>query len=103
MGISAGTYGYLSPEQTRAVRQLSCKSDVFSLGITMVEAGLGRHPTDRDQLRVLGMRLDEALPRTFPDWPHNGLLMRMLHPRPAARPLPDDILHELAEYSLDSG
>lgn len=30
-GCSWGTHGYLSPEQARAVKQLSCKSDIFAL------------------------------------------------------------------------
>jgi len=99
MGVTWGTYGYLSPEQTRAVRQLSCKSDIFSLAVTLVEAALGRHPSNHDQLRLLDMRLHETLPHSFPAWKHRLTLMSMLHPRPTARPLPAAILASLAEFA----
>ena len=38
LGITWGTLGYMSPEQTRAVRQLTCKSDLFSLGVILLES-----------------------------------------------------------------
>ena len=48
-GLTWGTYGYLSPEQCRAEPNLSCHSDVFSLGVSLQEALVGRHPTRGDQ------------------------------------------------------
>lgn len=47
-----GTLGYFSPEQARGER-LTCASDIFSLGIVMLESLQGRHPTNCDQ-RALG-------------------------------------------------
>ncbi|HTV66474.1 MAG TPA: serine/threonine-protein kinase [Bryocella sp.] len=44
-----GTPGYLSPEQARGTRTLSCASDIFSLGIVMLQCLIGRHPTDYSQ------------------------------------------------------
>jgi serine/threonine protein kinase len=48
-GLTWGTYGYLSPEQCRAEPNLTCHSDVFSLGVSLQEALAGRHPTRGDQ------------------------------------------------------
>jgi serine/threonine protein kinase len=47
-----GTVGYFSPEQARGER-LSCASDIFSLGVVMLESLQGSHPTNYDQ-RALG-------------------------------------------------
>lgn len=58
-----GTAGYLSPEQARG-EKLSCASDIFSLGVTLVESLQGWHPTNCDQsalangIRASGRRLD---------------------------------------------
>jgi serine/threonine protein kinase len=43
-----GTAGYLSPEQARG-EKLSCASDIFSLGIVLLESLQGWHPTNCDQ------------------------------------------------------
>jgi eukaryotic-like serine/threonine-protein kinase len=48
-GLTWGTVGYLSPEQYRAEPNLTCHSDVFSLGVSLQEALAGRHPTGGDQ------------------------------------------------------
>jgi serine/threonine protein kinase len=47
-----GTRGYLSPEQADAVRALTCKSDVFSLGVVLQECLAGVHPYGRDQRKL---------------------------------------------------
>ncbi len=44
-----GTVGYISPEQARAESGLTCASDIFSLGIVMLQSLMGRHPTDYHQ------------------------------------------------------
>ena len=60
-----GTVGYLSPEQARG-EMLSCASDIFSLGVVMVESLQGWHPTNYDQnalsdgIRASGRRLDAS-------------------------------------------
>lgn len=48
-GNAPGTWGYKSPEQSRGARNLTYKSDIFSLGITLYEAVAGQHPYDRRQ------------------------------------------------------
>ena len=48
-----GTQGYMSPEQNRAEQNLSALSDVFSLGVVLQEALIGRHPNDNDQQGIM--------------------------------------------------
>lgn len=99
LGATWGTFGYLSPEQTRGVRQLTCKSDLFSLGVVLVESALGKHPTNRDQLRLLAQRLYENLPPPLEKFNHANLFKKLLQARPTARPKPEEVLSELAQYS----
>ncbi len=47
-----GTRGYLSPEQALAVRTLTCKSDVFSLGVVLQQSVAGFHPYGHDQRKL---------------------------------------------------
>jgi serine/threonine-protein kinase len=99
IGATWGTFGYLSPEQTRRVRQLTCKSDVFALGIVVLEAALGRHPTRGDQLRLEAQGFHKVLPDEIADWVHADLIKRMLDPKPIRRPSPEEILEVLTDYS----
>ena len=61
-----GTPGYCSPEQARG-EQLSCASDIFSLGVVLVECLQGWHPTGHNQnelamgLHASALRLDATL------------------------------------------
>ena len=85
-----GTRGYFSPEQARAAKGLSCASDIFSLGVVMLQALLGRHPTDFSQAALAdGLRAsDTKLAAT------SSLLSeldKMLSARPTARPQPADL------------
>ena len=89
LGITWGTLGYMSPEQTRAVRQLTCKSDLFSLGVILLESALGRHPTGGDQLRLLASGFHRTLPVVLAQWQHAELLARLLAPKPILRPSPE--------------
>lgn len=49
VGATFGTPGYFSPEQYRAEHALTSASDVFTLGVVLLECLLGRHPTNLDQ------------------------------------------------------
>jgi eukaryotic-like serine/threonine-protein kinase len=88
-GAWVGTPGYLSPEQAYAHHDLTCFSDVFSLGVTLLEAVLGRHPTGRRQDYLLQQPLDPA--RLAPNAPAGliTLIAKMVQPRTAFRPRPD--------------
>src|SRR5208283_3791169 len=85
-----GTWGYFSPEQIRGAKALSCASDVFSLGVVMLECLLGRHPTDYDQsaladgIRASGGRLAASVSFLY-------VLDRMLSARPTLRPNPVEL------------
>jgi serine/threonine protein kinase len=48
-GATFGTRGYFSPEQYRAEHALTSASDVFTLGVVLLECLLGYHPTNFDQ------------------------------------------------------
>lgn len=98
-GFTWGTQGYMSPEQTRAARQLTCKSDIFALGVILVECAMGRHPTRRDQLRLFAVQLHEQLPAEINTWQYAPLLKNMLDPRPTKRPMPQEILRTLNQYA----
>jgi serine/threonine protein kinase len=82
-----GTLGYFSPEQARGEKPLSCASDIFSLGMAMLESLQGRHPTNHDQsaladgIRASGYRLTVSSSLL-------STLDRMLSARPASRPSP---------------
>lgn len=85
-GRTWGTEGYLSPEQARTLKQLSCHSDVFSLGIVLQECLTGRHPTARRQplltnggpdTATLRSGLPPALVQTI-----NAMVGRQSHTRP---------------------
>jgi eukaryotic-like serine/threonine-protein kinase len=98
MGMTWGTLGYMSPEQTKCVRQLTCKSDLFALGIILVESSLQRHPTNRDQLRLMGMKLHENLPIEINNWSYANIVRNLLDPKPIKRPLPSQILASLTVF-----
>lgn len=103
VGFTWGTLGYMSPEQVRAVRQLTCKSDLYSLGILLLECAMGRHPTQRDQLRFMSMNFHESrnLPMEISRWEYGSLVSDLLHPRPTRRPQPTAILNLLSAYACD--
>lgn len=70
VGVTWGTQGYMAPEHARAMRLLSCKADVFSLGIVLQECVLGRHPVLGDQRLLMNggpptQRLSPNLPIGF--------------------------------------
>ena len=87
-----GTLGYFSPEQIRGGKTLSCASDVFSLGVVMLQCLLGRHPTNyhqtalADGVQTSGCRI-----------PASGDLLSaldtMLSPVPVVRPNPAELSH----------
>ncbi len=98
-GATWGTWGYLSPEQAKGVRTLTCKSDVYALGIILIECALGHHPTRHDQQQLFDRDLYATLPEEIAHWRYAGLLKKMLWPQATRRPMPDLILTEFADYA----
>jgi len=84
-----GTWGYFSPEQARG-EWVSCASDIFSLGVVMLECLLGRHPTSCHQ-----SGLDEGFRASNCKLGANpgllGMMDKMLSERPLFRPIPEDL------------
>jgi serine/threonine protein kinase len=98
-GRTYGTIGYMSPEQfLRAERSLTCKSDVFSLGVVLLESATGCHPTGRDQ-RVLARNPPQSR-KLIPDFPDElkHLFDRMLSRRPAFRPTPAEVRDAMGAF-----
>jgi len=98
VGKTWGTEGYLSPEQMQARRDLTCKSDVFSLGVVLQEALVGRHPTGRAQAPLLnGGPRTSALRSGVP--PRLAALVdAMVHRQAHARPHPQEVRAALAPF-----
>lgn len=82
-----GTWGYLSPEQVRAESGLTCASDIFSLGIVMLQSLLGRHPTDHHQ-SPLAEGIRASRDRLAVSYGLLCTLDEMLSVRPSFRPTP---------------
>jgi eukaryotic-like serine/threonine-protein kinase len=98
-GLTWGTYGYLSPEQCRAEPNLTCHSDVFSLGVSLQEALAGRHPTRGDQQILI-----TAPPKTADVAPSSpaalaNLIDLMLSLRAPFRPLPGALVIRFADLA----
>lgn len=103
-----GTAGYFSPEQARGARVLSSASDVFSLGVVMLQSLLGRHPTDYHQsqlargIRASGGKLAASVALL-------GRLDKMLSVNPTFRPSPAELsryfqeLQQAMETELATG
>lgn len=64
-GSTAGTAGYMSPEQTRG-SDVDARSDIFSLGVVLYEALAGVRPFARgnEQATIHAIRVDEPEPPT---------------------------------------
>lgn len=97
-GKTWGTRGYFSPEQAR-VQPLTCKSDIFALGLLLQECILGRHPTGRKQELLLngGIKTDGLranLPRFLAH-----LIDEMVHQSAIRRPLPNRVARDLAQLA----
>jgi serine/threonine-protein kinase len=85
-----GTRGYFSPEQMRATKGLSCASDIFSLGVVMLQALLGRHPTGYSQAALAdGLRASDT--KVSASASLLSELDKMLSARPTTRPQPAEL------------
>lgn len=101
LGSTWGTMGYLSPEQAKSVRQLTCKSDIFALGVIVVECSLQGHPSRGDQMRLFGMSLHQKLPEPLNSWKYSIYIRSMLHPEPMRRPKPSELLDAFETFKKE--
>lgn len=65
-GMTAGTPGYMSPEQAMGRRNLTIHSDVFSFGVTLYHLAAGIHPFNGQQT-LIGTVVPQPLSRCRPD------------------------------------
>lgn len=87
-GMTWGTSGYMAPEHALARRQLSCKADVFSLGVVLQECILGQHPTNgRQDLLMGGGPATRTLRRDMPA-EFSSIVDSMVNRDALSRPLP---------------
>ena len=90
-GFTVGTLAYLSPEQVRG-EAAGPPSDIYSLGLVLLEAITGNRTFPGDGVDVALARLDRRpdLPATLnPQW--RDLIHAMTADDPAARPTADDV------------
>jgi serine/threonine protein kinase len=103
-GNSWGTQGYMSPEQALGRKALTCKSDVFALGIMLQQCLAGRHPSNGSQ-RVLTTG-PLALTHSFaPSAPAEvaKLIDSMVLKDANRRPMPDQIKSVLSSHARAIG
>jgi serine/threonine protein kinase len=96
-GKTWGTEGYMAPEHARG-KTLSCKADVFALGILLQECLLQRHPTSGRQILLMnGGPITAALrPNTPADLAQ--LIDLMVDRSPGVRPTPRRIADALQAF-----
>ncbi|MBI2191293.1 MAG: protein kinase [Planctomycetes bacterium] len=82
-GVGIGTPAYMSPEQGRGAKNVDCRADIYSVGITLFYALAGHRPFNGDTpLAIMMAHANQPLPdpRSLrPDLPAsvNDLLQRM--------------------------
>jgi len=107
-GIVVGTPEYMSPEQCQGVKELTPKSDIYSLGIIFWELIFGETPFKADdnknpEVSIAMKHINATLPgqTTIPNEAIATLLplvKRLLDKNPTKRPDIDEILEILEEF-----
>ena len=94
-GTTIGTAAYIAPEQVRG-RPVTSASDIYALGLVLLEALTGRRAYTGAPLEAAMARLHTAplVPTSLPTgWP--GLLTQMTDVDPARRPTADQVARTL--------
>nr|WP_269328526.1 serine/threonine-protein kinase [Kineosporia babensis] len=97
-GLTMGTAGYLSPEQVRG-EEIRESSDIYSLGLVLIEALSGRPAYRGEPVAVAVARLHNP-PRIDVDIPAGlaGLLTAMTDNDPGQRPEADEVAGQLRAF-----
>ncbi|HJQ36041.1 MAG TPA: serine/threonine-protein kinase [Thermoanaerobaculia bacterium] len=96
-GKTWGTEGYMAPEHARG-NPLSCKADVFALGVLLQESLLQHHPTAHRQALLMNGGLKTSALR--PDTPAElaRIIDLMLDRSPGVRPSPRRVADALQAF-----
>jgi len=96
-GKTWGTEGYMAPEHARG-KTLSCKADVFALGVLLQECLLQRHPTGGRQILLMkgGLKTAALHPKTPADLAQ--FIDAMLDRSPGVRPTPRRVAEALQAF-----
>lgn len=101
-GMAIGSPAYLSPEQVSG-EEVSTATDVYSLGLVLLEALTGRRAFHGTSMEVAFARLTTPpdIPRSLPqEW--RELLVAMTALRAADRPSCDEVAHVLRRIAGDT-
>jgi serine/threonine protein kinase len=88
--LVVGTHGYMAPEQTVDSTRIDFRADIYSLGVTLLEAATGV------RRRAAASASTTALPRAFTD-----LVRWMRSPAPDMRPASYDVLINEMQRTLE--
>jgi len=106
VGVSLGTPSYMSPEQCKSARDVSDRSDVYSLGLILFEVLSGEHPfaeahSDAEMMASHVGKPPPGLETKAPDCPPDlvALVRRMLAKQPEARPSAGEVAAILGRLS----
>lgn len=103
-----GTAGYISPEYLTCESDLTSKSDIYSLGITLYQAVTGDNPFDSERTSVSMFRQVNLIPPSLQNYDKNvsdyfsGAIFAMLEKNPAERPSEEEleeVFSSLIEYN----
>ena len=102
-GFTVGTAQYLSPEQAQGLH-LTPKSDIYSLGLVLLECLTGHAEYPGTPVETASARLHRApqIPLELPA-PLRSLLAAMTDMDPEKRPTAKDVEHALSEEGVQSG
>ncbi len=97
-----GTLGHMSPEQAQARKSLTCKSDIFRLGVMIQQALAGRHPYGGQQGRLMNGGMPTAnIANVPPDI--ERLVDSMVLRDPNLRPLPSRVRDLFVQHAIPTG
>ena len=103
-----GTPAYMAPEQALHPEQVDFRADMYSLGVTLYHAALGRPPFQgRTPVESISLHQTQPVPppqEIIPTFPFelSRILLWMLEKDPAARPASYEQLIEGLEETLQS-